>query len=287
MLCWGWEMTSVWLLFLPSDTSARLEGLYSWGGSVFTLSYQPVSGRTEPDALSTLSSSEPEEEQASIPSLSLNCFSAWAKWEIKRLVTEAQCVNPDPGTGPAGWLYIPDPVCPQVLQWPHSSKFTCHPGINPIFHFLKERFGWPSMTQDTCSFVSACTTCARSKSDHHAGHLWLSPIPHRSWSHISVDLITGLTIVDLFSKSVHYIPLAKLPSTNEITDLLVQDVFRLHDIPSDIVSDCDPQSSQVWKAFCQSLGAVSGVPVLPLVTTQNLKTSLSAWTRTWRQHYAV
>lgn len=173
MLYWGWEIKSMCLLFLSSDTSARLEGLYSWCGSVFTLFYQPVSGRIDPNALSTLSSSEPAEEQESIPIPSFNCFGAWAKWEIKRVLTEALRVNPNLGTSPARWLYIPDPVCPEVLQW---LKFTFHPDINPNFHFLKERFGWPPMTQDNCSFASAWTTCARSKSNHHACQLWISPI---------------------------------------------------------------------------------------------------------------
>lgn len=66
---------------------------------------------------------------------------------------------------------------------------------------------------------------------------------------------TILTIVDRFSKAVHYVPLPKLPSSLETAKLLIQHVYRLHGIPTDIVSDRGPQfTSQVWKAFCQSLG---------------------------------
>jgi len=81
-----------------------------------------------------------------------------------------------------------------------------------------------------------------------------------------VDFVSGLppsagnsvilTIIDRFSKAVHFVPLSKLPSALETAELLVHHVFRLHGIPMDIVSDRGPQfSSQVWRAFCGALGA--------------------------------
>lgn len=81
-----------------------------------------------------------------------------------------------------------------------------------------------------------------------------------------MDFVTGLppsegntvilTIVDCFSKAVHFIPLPKLPSALETATLITQHVFGLHDIPQDIVSDRGPQfPSRVWKAFCRALGA--------------------------------
>ena len=92
------------------------------------------------------------------------------------------------------------------------------------------------------------------------------PVPGRPWSHIALDFVTGLppsegkdtilTIVDRFSKTVHFVALAKLPSAAETADLMVNHVFRIHGIPLDIVSDRGPQfTSQVWKEFCQALGA--------------------------------
>lgn len=65
-----------------------------------------------------------------------------------------------------------------------------------------------------------------------------------------------LTIVDRFSKAGHFVALPKLPTALETANLLVEHVFHLHGIPSDIVSDRGPQfTSQVWRQFCKSLGA--------------------------------
>ena len=79
-----------------------------------------------------------------------------------------------------------------------------------------------------------------------------------------MDFVTGLppsegntvilTIIDRFSKAVHYIPLPKFPSALETADLLSSHVFKLHGIPIDIVSDRGPQfASRVWSAFCKAV----------------------------------
>ncbi len=57
------------------------------------------------------------------------------------------------------------------------------------------------------------------------------PVPSQPWSHIGLDVVTGfpplqgndaiLTIVDRFSKAVHFVPLSKRPTASETADLLV------------------------------------------------------------------
>lgn len=85
-----------------------------------------------------------------------------------------------------------------------------------------------------------------------------------------MDFVTGLptsqgnsvilTIVDRFSKSAHFVALAKLPTALTTAELLVDHVVRLHGIPADIVSDRGPQFiSRVWKAFCKALGATASL----------------------------
>lgn len=75
--------------------------------------------------------------------------------------------------------------------------------------------------------MAACSVCARRKTSHRppSGLQGPLPIPHRPWSHMAVDFVTGLppsegnavilTIVDRFSKMVHFVPLPKLPTAFE------------------------------------------------------------------------
>ena len=237
----------------------------------FSLTYRPGSQNTRADALSRQHSVE-ESDADPEPILPSTCILAAVTWEIESRVLQAQTQQPDPGNGPQNRLFVPDVMRSQVLEWGHSTHLTCHPGINRTLSFLQQRFWWPSMVIDTRSFISACPVCARNKTSTRpsSGLLRPLPVPSRPWSHIAVDFVTGLppsggktvilTIIDRFSKAVHLVALPKLPSARETADLLVENVFRLHGLCFDIVSDRGPQfTSQVWKAFCTALGATASL----------------------------
>lgn len=101
--------------------------------------------------------------------------------------------------------------------------------------------------------MASCPVCAQTKSSNAppAGLLRPLPIPSRPWSHIAVDFVTGLpssagntvilTVVDRFSKAARFIPLPKLPSARETAQIVVDHIFKIHGLPSDIVSDRGPQ----------------------------------------------
>uniref|UniRef100_A0A3Q2VWQ2 Gypsy retrotransposon integrase-like protein 1 n=1 Tax=Haplochromis burtoni TaxID=8153 RepID=A0A3Q2VWQ2_HAPBU len=233
----------------------------------FTLSYRPGSRNTKPDALSRQYSSD---SGASSPAtiLPAACVVGALTWEIEETIRQALPGDPDPGTGPPGRRFVPAAARGAVIHWIHTARFTCHPGVSRTTHLLKRHFWWKTLTRDVRDYVSACAVCARNKSStkRPAGLLHPLTTPHRPWSHISLDFVTGLptssgkcvilTVVDRFSKAAHFIPLAKLPSAAETAQTLITDVFRLHGIPLEIVSDRGPQfTSQVWKTFCSILGA--------------------------------
>lgn len=153
-----------------------------------------------------------------------------------------------------------------MLDWCHSSCLFCCPGITRIRFIIQQRFWWPTLSADFKEFVSACQVCAQSKTSRRPPSGLLRPLPvsRRPWSHISIDFVTGLppshghttilTIVDRFSKMIHFIPLPKLPSAKEIADLLTTHVFRLYSIPQDIVLDRGPQlTAKFWSEFCRLL----------------------------------
>uniref|UniRef100_A0A3B3IH34 Gypsy retrotransposon integrase-like protein 1 n=1 Tax=Oryzias latipes TaxID=8090 RepID=A0A3B3IH34_ORYLA len=163
---------------------------------------------------------------------------------------------------------FPNSLRSEVLSWGHASKISSHGGVQRTLNLIKRRFFWPSMEKDVQEFVAACSTCAHSKSVNSLPAGLLHPLltPSHPWSHIALDFITGLppsqgntvilTVIDRFTKMAHFRPVARLPSATETAQVLVNQVFRDHGIPSDIVSDRGPQFiSQVWKAFCSALGA--------------------------------
>ena len=53
----------------------------------------------------------------------------------------------------------------------------------------------------------------------------------------------------------HFIPVKGVPSSEQTAELMVREVFRLHGIPEDVVSDREEQfTSKFWKSFCSDLG---------------------------------
>lgn len=102
------------------------------------------------------------------------------------------------------------------------------------------------MTKDTRKFVSVCSVCARGKSFHQPSAGLLRPlfIPRCPWSHISLDLVSGLipfTVTLSYLKSLivsqslsttclyrSYPLLRKLPTYSSVT-------FLDYGIPQDSV----------------------------------------------------
>lgn len=96
--------------------------------------------------------------------------------------------------------------------------------------------------------IRTYAVCARAKTTNlpSPGDLQPHPVPHRPWSHIVLDFITGLpdsegkyTIlnIDCFSMAVHLVALSGLPTAEATAELVLEHVVRLHGFPKDIVSD--------------------------------------------------
>ena len=101
--------------------------------------------------------------------------------------------------------------------------------------------------------------CRSKKPRHHPyGLLQPMPIPESPWKSISLDFIMDLppskgfdsilTVVDRFTKMVHFLPCTKTITSQETTDLLMREVFRHHGLLDDIISDRGPQFiSKFWR----------------------------------------
>ncbi len=176
-------------------------------------------------------------------------------WEIESKVrTALEGVTPPPGC-PTGWLFVPEGLRSNVIQWGHCSNVACHPGIGRTMFLVKTTIlvagPWLAISE---SLFWACSVCARGKTSNRPPEGLLQPlsVPSRPWSHIALDfrycpphppwvIRLFLTVVDRFSKAAHFIPLPKLPSAKETATTVVDHVFRIHGLPADVVSDRGPQ----------------------------------------------
>jgi len=62
-------------------------------------------------------------------------------------------------------------------------------------------------------------------------------------------------IVDRLTKSVHFIPIKTGMSVARLAEIYIEQVVRLHGIPSSIVSDRDPRfTSKFWESLQAALG---------------------------------
>ncbi len=233
----------------------------------FSISYRPGSKNIKPDALSRVFD---RSEHSSSPEFIIpqKIVGSMVTWEIEsRVRTALQGVMPPPGCPPCR-LFVPEILRSDVIRWGHCSKVACHPGVSRTMFLIKQRFWWQSMARDIRLFVLACSVCATSKTSNRPPGGLLQPlsVPSRPWSHISLDFVTGLppsqgntavlTVVARFSKATHFIPLPKLPSARETAVAVIDHVFRIHGLPTDVVSDRGPQFIfKFWREFCRLLGA--------------------------------
>ena len=93
-------------------------------------------------------------------------------------------------------------------------------------------------------------------------------IPVWKWEQVSMDFVTGLprsrrkndsvwVIVDRLTKSAHFLPMRVNLPLQQLAELYVSEIVRLHGVPVSIVSDRDARfTSRFWKALQEAFGTV-------------------------------
>ena len=123
------------------------------------------------------------------------------------------------------------------------------------------------MHQQVKEFVKACPDCQKNKAEHipYPGLLQPLPVADLAWTHISMDFVEGLpkshgkdvilVVVDRFTKYSHFLTLSHPFTVQDVVQLFIDHIFRLHGIPSVIVTDRDRIfTSNLWQAQFKSLG---------------------------------
>jgi hypothetical protein len=115
-------------------------------------------------------------------------------------------------------------------------------------------------------YVTTCDIYYHSKVPCHRpyGLLRLLPIPKKPWSSISMNFITNLpsfkafesifVVVDRLTKMAHFMPCNKTVTDEEIARSFMDNIYKYHGLPNDIISDCGSQfTSNFWQLLFKIL----------------------------------
>ena len=160
----------------------------------------------------------------------------------------------------------------RLLQDLHDSPHAGHPGYHKTLAAVAQSFWWPRLTRTVKQYVKSCATCQRVKPSHLPPPGLLQPhdTPDRPWKHVSVDLVTDMppslslhgqtcdsiiTFVCMLTKQAHFFPCNKTVTAKQLATIFLDAVYRLHLLPSVLVSDRDPRfTSDFWQTLFRHLG---------------------------------
>jgi hypothetical protein len=163
-------------------------------------------------------------------------------------------------------LYIPEgDLRPLLMKLAHDQPAVGHTGKAKMYELISREYFWPDLNSDIKRYLRNCHKCFQSKTSRwKAGALKPLPLPAQRWTDISVDFIGPLPLsngydcvmvtVCRMTKMRHFSPCHTTDSAADLGRLFVANVWKLHGLPSSIVSDRGALFvSEFWAAVTECL----------------------------------
>jgi hypothetical protein len=143
-----------------------------------------------------------------------------------------------------------------LMQEMHDQFAFDHLNVNKIIRLLRRNYRWSEMIRDVKQFIRNCHTCKRAKTIKNKYNELLNSlsISNRSWIDIILDFVIELSdsrdynavlmIIDRLNKMHHYISCTtneNETTTEKTTKLLIQHVWKLHELLITMIFDRDSQ----------------------------------------------
>lgn len=164
------------------------------------------------------------------------------------------------------WIGSNSSLQATILSSLHSSDVGGHSGFEVTYYRIKALFAWPKLKQSVKTFVAQYSVCQQAKTERIAypGLLAPLPVPEGAWQIVTIDFIEGLpksanyncilVVVDKFSKYAHFIALSHPFTAFQVAQLFLNNIFKLHGLPTAIVSDRDKVfTSHLWQELFKLL----------------------------------
>ena len=141
-------------------------------------------------------------------------------------------------------MLIPTRLQKDMLTCIHTG----HMGVTKCIQRAKEVMFWPGMSKEIEHVVLGCDRCQEYRVSNTKEPILPGPTPDRPWDIVATDLFQWenrnyLLIVDYYSRYFERAKLEDLTSTSVINH--TKSIFARHGIPTQLISDNDPQFSGV------------------------------------------
>ena len=158
----------------------------------------------------------------------------------------------------------------RILEQHHDSRIAGHPGCWKTLELISRNYWWPNMSQFVGRYCATCDLCLCTKVQRRRpiGELHPLPIPEDRWKVISVDFVVELPesngydavmcVVESTTKRAHFISTHTTVSALGAARLYLQNVWKLHGLPSVTVSD---RGGQFVAQFTRELYRLLGIKV--------------------------
>ncbi|XP_061663561.1 uncharacterized protein LOC133493784 isoform X2 [Syngnathoides biaculeatus] len=95
------------------------------------------------------------------------CFVSGFTRAVESRVKEALGETPPPADCPSARLFVVQSLRGDVVNWAHTNKMVCHPGMAKTRSVVEQRFWWPNLSKNVKDFVNACPICAANTWSQH------------------------------------------------------------------------------------------------------------------------
>ena len=154
-----------------------------------------------------------------------------------------------------------------IMNVIHDGPLAGHRGIDRTIAEFDRYFIMDKYRRRIRDYIGSCDSCQRVKVSNRGTPGLLQPlaIPEGRWTHVSMDFIVSLpetkrgfnsifVIVDRFTKRAHFVSHRMTDSAEDVAQLFLREVVRLHGMPISIVSDRDSRfMSNFWTSLLKLL----------------------------------
>lgn len=160
-------------------------------------------------------------------------------------------------------------ICKVLIS--HAHSILAHLGPLKTLTYLRENVWWKDMVNDVKVFCESCPTCQTSKPTNNLPYRLLEPlkVPTRPWEMIGIDFVGPLpkshtlngvfdmilVAIDHLTAMVHLVPTKQMYRARDIAEVMFNLVYKLHEMPTCIVSDRDSLFTSIfWKRLHELTG---------------------------------